>query len=695
MRILLARPREDAERLAPKLVARGHEVLIEPLINIVPVPGVAIDLEGVQAVLFTSANGVRAFAGASPRRDLTVLAVGEATAEAARLAGFTSVESAGGDVNDLARLVRARLDPAGGALLHAAGSAVAGDLAGSLEAAGFSIRRAVLYGAWPVDKLSAPAAAVLAAKAVDLVVLFSPRSAETFVKLVQSAGLAESVGRVVMLGLSPAVATAAAGLHWAERLAADKPEEPALLNAIDRLAQQRAHAATPAPAPAAPQVVVKRRGGALAFLALLVALGGVGWAGWLDWRARTAPPPILDPAPRLAAIEQRLAATAELRAANEALSARAAAADQQIQGLASALASARAPAQAAAQAAAAAQNLAGALGGRVERLERAVAALPAPPADPAPRLAAIEQRLGALTAAAGQAPSLPAEWAGRIEALERRVAIAAAAPAAAAQGPAASGDAPAADDAVPDQRVVAVERALSSLDATLARMAGALAALERRIAALEAAPAPGADPGQVAALRAETERLAGDLARATRSVQESAGPTGPLAQRLAFTQLRDAIGRGDPFAGELVALRASGAAAAVEALAPIAGAAERGIATRAALAQRFPAVADAVARIGRPAEAPWWWTPIDRLRGLVQIRPVGDVPGDSAAALVARAEQRLTAGDLPGALAILDGLSGPSAEAASRWRAEAAQRVQAEALLAQIGAQFAGAGAPR
>lgn len=689
MRILLARPREDAERLAPKLVARGHEVLIEPLINIVPVPGVAIDLDGVQAVLFTSANGVRAFAGAVPRRDLPVYAVGDATAEAARLAGFTAIESAGGDVRDLVRLVRERIGPDGGALLHAAGSAVAGDLAGTLEEAGYTVRRAVLYGAWPVDKLSAPAAAVLAAKAVDLVVLFSPRSAETFVKLVQAAGLADSVSRVVMLGLSPAVATAAAGLHWAERLAADKPEEPALLNAIDRLAQQRAHAAAPAPAPAAPQVVVKRRGGALAFLALLVALGAVGWAGWLDWRARTAPPPILDPAPRLAAIEQRLAAAAETRAATETLGARVAAADQQIQGLAGALASARAPAQAAAQAAATAQNLAGALGGRVERLERAVAALPAPPADPAPRLAAIEQRVGALASAASQAPSLAADWAARIEALERRVAIAAAAPAPA------SGDTQTADEAVPEQRVGAVERALSSLDATLARMAGALAALERRIAALEAAPASGADPGQVAALRAETERLAGDLARATRSVQESAGPTGPLAQRIAFSQLRDAIGRGEPFAGELVALRAAGATAAVDALAPIAAAAERGIATRAALAQRFPAVADAVARIGRPAEAPWWWTPIERLRGLVQIRPVGDVPGDSTIALVARAEQRLAAGDLQGALAILDGLSGPSAEAASRWRAEAALRVQADALLAQIGTQLAGTGAPR
>src|SRR5258708_37900290 len=84
--------------------------------------------DGVQALLFTSANGARAGAAATARRDIPVFAVGDATAATARKLGFAEVASAGGAVDDLAALVEGRLDPAHGTLLHAAGSALAGDL---------------------------------------------------------------------------------------------------------------------------------------------------------------------------------------------------------------------------------------------------------------------------------------------------------------------------------------------------------------------------------------------------------------------------------------------------------------------------------------------------------------------------------------------------------------------------------------
>src|SRR5512138_2054943 len=135
MRILVTRPREESVRLASLLEAKGHDVLVEPLFTIEPEPDAPLDLDGVQALLMTSANGVRAFAQRSPRRDLRVFAVGDATADAARAFDFETVESASGDVGDLARLVRERVRPEDGALLHSAGSVVAGDLAGALEAA--------------------------------------------------------------------------------------------------------------------------------------------------------------------------------------------------------------------------------------------------------------------------------------------------------------------------------------------------------------------------------------------------------------------------------------------------------------------------------------------------------------------------------------------------------------------------------
>src|SRR5215472_17754964 len=101
MRALVTRPREASEALAAALASRGVEAIIEPLIE-VHYRQAALRLAGVQAIMCTSANGVRAFARSSDERRLPVFAVGEATAARARAEGFTTVWSAGGDVADLA-----------------------------------------------------------------------------------------------------------------------------------------------------------------------------------------------------------------------------------------------------------------------------------------------------------------------------------------------------------------------------------------------------------------------------------------------------------------------------------------------------------------------------------------------------------------------------------------------------------------
>ena len=233
MLALITRPIDDAGALAAALAARGVDSLVEPLLAIRLLAGAPPDLAGVQAVLATSANGARAFAAASPRRDLPVFAVGDASAAAARRAGFAQVASAAGDVAALAALVAATLDPGRGALLHAAGTALAGDLAGRLAASGFAVRRAVLYAADPARRLGRSALA-LRQGAVGAAFFFSPRTAARFVSLAREAGLAETCRPVAAFCLGPAVAAAAAPLPWGALVAADAPNQAALLAAFDR-----------------------------------------------------------------------------------------------------------------------------------------------------------------------------------------------------------------------------------------------------------------------------------------------------------------------------------------------------------------------------------------------------------------------------------------------------------------------------
>src|SRR5438552_12976874 len=87
-RALVTRPRAEAAGLAEALDARGIEAIIEPLLEIRYRDAAAPALAGVQAILCTSANGVRALARLSGERGLPLLAVGETTAARARAVGF-------------------------------------------------------------------------------------------------------------------------------------------------------------------------------------------------------------------------------------------------------------------------------------------------------------------------------------------------------------------------------------------------------------------------------------------------------------------------------------------------------------------------------------------------------------------------------------------------------------------------------
>lgn len=232
MRLLITRPEPDGGALADILAARGIETLRAPLLAIEQVADAALDLEGVTALLVTSANGVRAFAARCPDRSLRLYAVGDASARAAREAGFGEVESAAGDVDALARLVIGRAGPGDGVFLHVAGSRVAGDLGGLLAGAGLRYRRAPLYRARLVETLPAAAASALDAGTLDGALFHSPRTARHFAALVTGAGRQAACLRLTAFCLSQAVAQALAGLAWQRVSVAKRPDQDSLVQLL-------------------------------------------------------------------------------------------------------------------------------------------------------------------------------------------------------------------------------------------------------------------------------------------------------------------------------------------------------------------------------------------------------------------------------------------------------------------------------
>lgn len=219
-RIAVTRALPEALSTAERLAERGVEAVVAPLLTIETVEFNA-DATGAQALLFTSGNGVRAFADKNDLRDIEVFAVGDATAAAAHAAGFADVRSADGDSTALAALVTHTLEPQNGKLIHFSGAQVAGDVIGALAAAGFIVERHIAYEAVAATALPDGFAAPL-----DMVLFHSARAAETFVHLG-----APHASDMIAVCLSPAVAAAAGAVDWRGIIVSPAPREDALLSA--------------------------------------------------------------------------------------------------------------------------------------------------------------------------------------------------------------------------------------------------------------------------------------------------------------------------------------------------------------------------------------------------------------------------------------------------------------------------------
>lgn len=214
MKVLVTRPEPDASAFAALCRANDMTPILAPLMDI-KVKNAMVDLEGVGALAFTSANGVRAFSKNNSVRKLIVFAVGPATAQAARDEGFAKINIASGDVDTLAQTVTSKRNDFDGAVLHIAGTDRAGDLIAALGARNIPARRLTLYEARAVDQLPLSAKEALSdSSSVDWAAFFSPRTARLFVALIREAGLEGRLPHIRAACLSEAVAETVRAVNW-------------------------------------------------------------------------------------------------------------------------------------------------------------------------------------------------------------------------------------------------------------------------------------------------------------------------------------------------------------------------------------------------------------------------------------------------------------------------------------------------
>jgi uroporphyrinogen-III synthase len=231
--LLLTRPVAQSMRCAQSARAQLPlgQVIVAPVIDIVH-RGIAIDASSYAGLIFTSVNGVDAFAASSAIRARPVWCVGTRTAAAAQTAGFVQITSAaegGGDAEALIALLR-DTSPAT-PLLHLRGGHARGDLAPRLSAAGLPCDAAIIY-----DQVACPlteeALAALNGAAPVLIPLFSPRSATLCAEAASKAR-----APLYPVAISGAAARAWQALRPEAPIVAQRPDSAAMLDALSGIVE--------------------------------------------------------------------------------------------------------------------------------------------------------------------------------------------------------------------------------------------------------------------------------------------------------------------------------------------------------------------------------------------------------------------------------------------------------------------------
>jgi len=168
MKLWVTRTLPAAKESAEAWRAAGFDPIIEPLLEIEPVPHEPIPTEAV--IIFTSKNGVDHMVCGGQR----AICVGDATAEKAKAAGYRDVVSVDGVSKDVTAWVAENLQKTD-AIYHVSGWPVRGHIIEDLTALGFSAQRLEVYRStqrpsWPDEGFSTAA-------------FYSPLAAKTFTEL--------------------------------------------------------------------------------------------------------------------------------------------------------------------------------------------------------------------------------------------------------------------------------------------------------------------------------------------------------------------------------------------------------------------------------------------------------------------------------------------------------------------------------
>lgn len=220
----MTRTQPGADALVLRLRDLGYDAVAAPLLKAeatgTPYP---CSLEAIDGVILTSAQALHYLPPDFPR-DRPLYAVGYASADAARKAGFTNVHDGGGTVALLGRHVRS--ENSSGTWLHIGTTEPAEGTHQSLAGIGTTLLH------WPVYRTIQNSFDTGILREDDLITVHSAKAAGFLRQAVQSYGRPETISKMSLLCLSEAVLECLRISGFGHTYISDTPDENALINTL-------------------------------------------------------------------------------------------------------------------------------------------------------------------------------------------------------------------------------------------------------------------------------------------------------------------------------------------------------------------------------------------------------------------------------------------------------------------------------
>jgi len=230
--VWITRTLSNSENSVKSWDAEGYKTIAAPLLKLTNAPNPPNPPSADSLLVFTSKNGIFAYQGYGFNPQNKVITVGDATARAARAAGFNDVTSAQGVSSDVTALILKTV-PQNTPIIHCGGAHLRGSIIEDLQAAGYGARRDLYYQTTPIETWPD-----MDYSALTHIAFYSPLAAQTFTNLLKQKMPNKASLDIHTLGfisISKAVDAALGDLHPAQRLIAQDPNEASMMDCLKPL----------------------------------------------------------------------------------------------------------------------------------------------------------------------------------------------------------------------------------------------------------------------------------------------------------------------------------------------------------------------------------------------------------------------------------------------------------------------------